>query len=980
MRAVFTNGSFIDSVTFYVTVGTRATTDPTGPDSYGYIAYDNTDSLYSAAQRYNWIDITTNTANRLSLTDASEASDASLVMRLPFQAMHYGLTYDSITVCTNGWFAFGAQPQYNNMRPWHLPANEGPRNICAVFWIDLIIGASPNGVFGYYDEGNHRYILTWKGVTNEQTEANEFQAVIFDPRFYPTPSGDASLLFQYKTFNPSNGPSYPSGVDGGTIGIADNTYTRGLEYLYWLSQYTPGSSPITEGTNANRAIFFTTSVIDTALRVLGPSGDSIGVGTTTTIRWRGRPGITAMNIDINRNFPSGTWERLISNTLNDGSESWMTTGPQTTTARFRVMSLDSTAGDTSDVNTTIMFPNVVLTAPNGGENWQIGYGYSLNWTSFALGGTLTMQIDRNYPSGTWETIIANTPNDRAQVWLVSGPATTTARIRIFSDDSPTVGDTANANMTISTPALLEFTPNPLVRTVAAGDTVRSTVSLTNVGGLQFTGNLSSSCGVSRYSSALSTDPGGPVYRWVDVSAGINGPSSDNTTLQINLPFQIEYFGNRYSSVWWCSNGWLSLNYTVSSVAGNAHLPITAFSTMICPFFDDLLPSAGNTKYVIDTVNHRAIFSWVNCPLQSSTGLVNVQAILSADGSVTFQYGTMTVATWSQTIGVQLNSSVYTESFYNAAVSSNFAIRYSYSSRTWAIPSTLNFLLPAGSGTLFTVFWDARGLSNGDSVTGSFAFLGNTPSYTVPVTLRVGQVTGGVLVIHSDSLNIPSGSNYSMGNCVTNRTKIVTLTATNEGNQTMQFTGTTPVTTTGEFSVVSQPAVQTLAPQQSTTFSIAFTPTVSGTRSGTVLISSTDPNNNPYVINLVGVGQRGPSIPSNITVSFSLYDYSATVNWLPSSGWVGGYAIYRLSTPFEMVDTVNYTNLVGTVSSTTYSWVDMMSVMEPIAYYRITAYTPQEIADRPELARRFGYTADRIREELTDPIRSTGTMPVTTPRK
>ncbi|MDK9699972.1 MAG: C25 family cysteine peptidase [bacterium] len=263
LGVAFGAGDLRDTVIFPITVGTRTTRDPTGPDAYGYLAYDNTDTGYIMHPTFEWVEIIPalgGSGTRLNINDGAEGGDQSIAYPLPFDVQFYGNTFDSATICTNGWLAFGVTRinnvlAYNNFRNWHLPANEGPPNIVSVFWDDMTTGGTNGGVYVYNDVTNHRLIVTWKLQTLfGGNAANECQLIIYDEAFYPSYTNDALLLFQYKTFNNTTGED----TDYCTIGISDSTRRVGLEYSYW-NAYTPGSASIPNGSNVNRAILFTTA-------------------------------------------------------------------------------------------------------------------------------------------------------------------------------------------------------------------------------------------------------------------------------------------------------------------------------------------------------------------------------------------------------------------------------------------------------------------------------------------------------------------------------------------------------------------------------------------------------------------------------------------------------------------------------------------------------------------------------------------------
>jgi hypothetical protein len=117
-----------------------------------------------------------------------------------------------------------------------------------LFWDDLFEGSSnPTSKLLYYaDVANHRFIVEWDSVGHYSGTAlrETFQAILFDPAFFPTPTGDGEILFQYRVV----------GEEGGcTIGIEDSTQTIGLQYLY-NSVYNPTATYIRD----RAAIRFTT--------------------------------------------------------------------------------------------------------------------------------------------------------------------------------------------------------------------------------------------------------------------------------------------------------------------------------------------------------------------------------------------------------------------------------------------------------------------------------------------------------------------------------------------------------------------------------------------------------------------------------------------------------------------------------------------------------------------------------------------------
>lgn len=98
--------------------------------------------------------------------------------------------------------------------------------------------------------------------------------------------------------------------------------------------------------------------------------------------------------------------------------------------------------------TSAALASINVTVPNGGENWKINTNKTISWTSTGVTGNVRIQVSRNGGS-SWTNIFANTANDGTQIWRVTGPATTQARIRVLSVSNTSIRDAGNANFRIS---------------------------------------------------------------------------------------------------------------------------------------------------------------------------------------------------------------------------------------------------------------------------------------------------------------------------------------------------------------------------------------------------------------------------------------------------------------------------------------------------------------------------------------------------
>lgn len=93
---------------------------------------------------------------------------------------------------------------------------------------------------------------------------------------------------------------------------------------------------------------------------------------------------------------------------------------------------------------------ITLQRPNSHVSYWIGQSDSVKWNGMAFEGGVRIELNRNYPSGTWETLFANTVNDGSEVWTVTGPATAHARIRISTVNDTSINDVSDNDFVIQT--------------------------------------------------------------------------------------------------------------------------------------------------------------------------------------------------------------------------------------------------------------------------------------------------------------------------------------------------------------------------------------------------------------------------------------------------------------------------------------------------------------------------------------------------
>ena len=180
----------------------------------------------------------------------------STARRLPFPFKFYGQVYDTVTICANGWIAFGNQSWNPVFRNYPIPAMVAPEAMIAPYWDDLKTSDAGQGVWMYFNADSHRVVFQWKASAGSSYGTPlDFEVILFDTTFHPTFDGNGLILMQYNTVS-MNLPSGDGGSDvsGCSIGIQAPRGVVGLAYAY-QSSYAPGAASVVNG----RAILFTTN-------------------------------------------------------------------------------------------------------------------------------------------------------------------------------------------------------------------------------------------------------------------------------------------------------------------------------------------------------------------------------------------------------------------------------------------------------------------------------------------------------------------------------------------------------------------------------------------------------------------------------------------------------------------------------------------------------------------------------------------------
>ncbi|MBC8376403.1 MAG: hypothetical protein H8E26_10190 [FCB group bacterium] len=238
-----------DTIEVNVQIGDVTRFGPSQADDHGYRMFDEFDLSFSKAQSYEWVEIDPTlggSGTLIGITDTHEENDASAVINLPFPVTYYGEIFTNITVCSNGWAAFGEHDVFN----FHnriIPSTIGPPGMLAPFWDDLVTEFGQIYQHTAGDAG--QFIIEWSNVSHiYQHDLLSFELIIFNTDMYPTESSDNDIKFQYNLYQNTD-----ILANFATIGIESPDSRSGL-----LASYNNVNDPSVAFLRNNTAILFST--------------------------------------------------------------------------------------------------------------------------------------------------------------------------------------------------------------------------------------------------------------------------------------------------------------------------------------------------------------------------------------------------------------------------------------------------------------------------------------------------------------------------------------------------------------------------------------------------------------------------------------------------------------------------------------------------------------------------------------------------
>ena len=359
----------------------------------------------------------------------------------------------------------------------------------------------------------------------------------------------------------------------------------------------------------------------------------------------------------------------------------------------------------------------------------------------------------------------------------------------------------------------------------------------------------------------SDEPGGPAFNWIEISTlgtAIALSSDDQNLGPFPIGFSFPYYGNDFSDFHICSNGWVSFTDATTSYSNVALPAAGAPGNLLALYWDDLtFSAAGDAYYYYDGT--RLIIEYQAVPSYGTGGPYTMQIQLYPSGVIEYHYLTMGAASAGATIGIQdaTGDDGLTVAFDAAYVHDNMAVRFS-AMPPWLSTSPSSGSVAAGASVDVTVTYNAAGLC-GSHFDANLHVLSNDP-VTPDDAVSVGLDLTGTPDIQLAPLSLDFGSVYMTAS------RTLNLIVANAGCADLYVSGLT-IDNADFTSPVVLP--DTLIAGGTLTVPVVFAPTTPGPITGTLTLTSNDPDSPSIDVPLAGVGLDFPNIavvPTSLTTT------------------------------------------------------------------------------------------------------------------
>ncbi|MFN4854531.1 MAG: PKD domain-containing protein [Bacteroidota bacterium] len=561
-------------------------------------------------------------------------------------------------------------------------------------------------------------------------------------------------------------------IDGGvnyTPIVSNYSVQNGVNSYAWNVPFTLSSNCKVKIENAadpsvfdvSSSAFFIVSGSSTIALLFPNGGQTVSAGGNLEIIYE-QSGTSVVNISYSTNGGL-SYTPIINNQIFIGAQAnYIWTVPNTPSNQCLIKvqnALDTNVFDVSDAYFTITGTNqsVLLNAPNGGENYQVGTGIYINWIQNSV---FPVDIFYSYDGGFNYDLIVSNYNSASTTgsfyWIVPNTPAFSCLMKIQSSNNAAIFDLSDAAFTISTaPSTMAVNYPNGGETLNAGSSVTLQWGQSSQGQVQLSYSINGGASYLPIVASYSATAGSNFYQW-----------TVPTTPSNNCKFKVQSLMD--TSVNDASNGLFSI--VTASPSINLQYPDGGQSFV----------PGQNVEILWQSSNIN------NLKLYYSTDAGNTWSLIASNVNANDGFYIWTVPNVSSTqCRVKVTDGNNAQTF--DASSFNFTIQQSQPSLTLLYPNGGEGL---ATGSTVYISWSASNVANikieysnngGTSwnlITNSIPAANNYYAWTVPNTpsanckIRISDAgnnavsdqSNGTFVISSPSitLNTPNGGESYVG--------------------------------------------------------------------------------------------------------------------------------------------------------------------------------------------------------------------------
>ncbi|RLC64716.1 MAG: hypothetical protein DRI01_02885, partial [Chloroflexi bacterium] len=387
----------------------------------------------------------------------------------------------------------------------------------------------------------------------------------------------------------------------------------------------------------------------------------------------------------------------------------------------------------------------------------------------------------------------------------------------------------------------------------------------------------------------SDEDDGPNFNWIDISRdGRRLDAEDDwNSGRIDLGWSFPWYGNNFSIIRICSNGWITFNPDCDMDDYDVRQPPTHVepNNILLPNQFDLDPENGGAMYFWTNENDSAVVSWIDVPEFDADHNYNVrstfQVILGNNGTVVYQYGPQRNCDGSiSNVGFESpDGSDGLSIIYRQAnrIYNNLAIRIWVEGEDedieWLSVEPTEGEIEPNNDLDLTVILNAEGLELGE-YEANLHILSNDPDdrdVAVNILLTVSEEDDEPrIAIEPENLNF--------GEVAVFRHRDIIINIRNEGDADLTVSD---ITIEGRWFSCDFDEEQIIEPDDNYRISVTFAPEDVGMFEGSLTIFSNDPDNRELDVSLRGVSRDQGNRESIREVGF--YDTPGTAMGVAMAG-------------------------------------------------------------------------------------------------